>query len=179
MLPHEASTTWAGGTEPWASIQLRLRRPYAVDGLAISSQSPFRLVGENFPIANPRAGVDSLAGDCINSRSVVDDWAERSQFTVAPPQHRVYFFPEPQGQGHLSFCPTLESEYRTQMRSWCLHRRPKILIRPQQPSRHVLDEQQPSRRCRSGESIFAFAPWGVTEAGCLGRGGTEHVVGKG
>ena len=52
-LPHEASTTWAGGTEPWASIQLRRRRPYAVDGLAISSQSPFRFVGEKFPIANP------------------------------------------------------------------------------------------------------------------------------
>jgi hypothetical protein len=49
----------------------------------------------------------------------------------------------------------------------------------QQPSHHVHDEQQPSRRCCSGESIFAFAPWGVTEAGCLGRGGTEHVVGKG
>jgi hypothetical protein len=26
-LPHEASTTWLGGTEPWASIQLRRRRP--------------------------------------------------------------------------------------------------------------------------------------------------------
>ena len=52
-LPHEASTTWLGETEPWASIQLRRRRPYAVDGLAISSQSPFRFVGEKFPIANP------------------------------------------------------------------------------------------------------------------------------
>jgi hypothetical protein len=39
-----------------------------------------------------------------------------------------------------------------------------------QPSRHVRDEQQPSRRCWSGESIFAFAPWGVTEARYLGRG---------
>ena len=35
-----------------ASIQLRRRRPKAVDGLAISSQSPFSVVGENFPIAN-------------------------------------------------------------------------------------------------------------------------------
>ena len=52
LLPHEASTTWAGGTEPWASIQLRRRRPKAVDRLAISSQSPFSVVGENFPIAN-------------------------------------------------------------------------------------------------------------------------------
>jgi len=52
LLPHEASTTWLAGTEPWASIQLRRRRPYAVDGLAISSQSPFRVVGENSPIAN-------------------------------------------------------------------------------------------------------------------------------
>jgi len=51
LLPHEASTTWAGGTEPWASIQLRRRRPKAVDRLAISSQSPFRVVGENSPIA--------------------------------------------------------------------------------------------------------------------------------
>ena len=30
-----------------------------------------------------------------------------------------------------------------------------------------------------GESIFAFAPWGVTEAGCRGRGGREHLIGKG
>src|SRR5450759_1856558 len=60
-----------------------------------------------------------------------------------------------------------------------LSMRPEIAIRTQQSSRHVHDEQQPSRRCWSGESIFAFAPWGVTEAGCLGRGGTEHVVGKG
>ena len=51
-LPHEASTTWAGGTEPWASIQLRRRRPYAVDRLAISSQSSCSFVGENFPIAS-------------------------------------------------------------------------------------------------------------------------------
>ena len=35
-----------------ASIQLRRRRPKAVDGLAISSQSPLRVVGENFPIAS-------------------------------------------------------------------------------------------------------------------------------
>jgi hypothetical protein len=27
------------------------------------------------------------------------------QFTVAPPQHRLYFLPDPQGHG--SFCPTL------------------------------------------------------------------------
>jgi hypothetical protein len=52
LLPHEASTTWRGGTEPCASIQLRLRRPYAVEGWAISSQSPCSFVGENFPIAN-------------------------------------------------------------------------------------------------------------------------------
>jgi len=43
LLPHEASTTWWGGTEPWTSVQLRRRRPKAVDGLAISSQSPFSL----------------------------------------------------------------------------------------------------------------------------------------
>ena len=60
-----------------------------------------------------------------------------------------------------------------------LRMRPEILVSTQQPSHHVHDEQQPSRRCWNGESIFAFAPWGVTEAGCLGRGGTEHVVGKG
>jgi hypothetical protein len=29
------------------------------------------------------------------------------QFTVAPPQHFLYFFPEPQGHG--SFRPTLET----------------------------------------------------------------------
>src|ERR1022692_3880080 len=29
------------------------------------------------------------------------------QFTVAPPQHRLYFFPEPQGHG--SFRPVLET----------------------------------------------------------------------
>ena len=52
LLPHEASTTCSAGTEPWASIQLRRRRPYAVDGLAISSQSPCSFVGENCPIAN-------------------------------------------------------------------------------------------------------------------------------
>jgi hypothetical protein len=40
-LPHEASTTWRAGTEPWASIQSRRRRPWAGNGLAISSQSPF------------------------------------------------------------------------------------------------------------------------------------------
>ena len=51
-LPHEASTTCPAGTEPWASIQLRRRRPNAVDGLAISSQSPCCFVGENFPIPN-------------------------------------------------------------------------------------------------------------------------------
>jgi hypothetical protein len=39
--------------EPWASIQLRRRRPYAVDGLAIS-QSPFRVVGENFAGSSAR-----------------------------------------------------------------------------------------------------------------------------
>ena len=60
LLPHEASTTWRAGTEPWASIQLRRRRPYAVDGLAIPSQSPFSFVGENFPIANQaRARISS------------------------------------------------------------------------------------------------------------------------
>ena len=31
--------------------------------------------------------------------------SENSQFTVAPPQHRLYFFPEPQGHG--SFRPIL------------------------------------------------------------------------
>jgi hypothetical protein len=31
-------------------------------------------------------------------------------------------------------------------------------------ARHVRDKQQPSRRCWSGEPIFAFAPWGVTES---------------
>src|SRR3974390_3232382 len=51
-LPHEASTTCPAGTAPWASIQFRRRRLYAVDGLAISSQSPSCFVGENFPIAN-------------------------------------------------------------------------------------------------------------------------------
>jgi hypothetical protein len=75
LLPHEASTTCPAGTEPRASILLRRRRPKAVDRLAISSQSPFRVVGENFAIAITRA--DSLARDCIKSRSVVDDWGER------------------------------------------------------------------------------------------------------
>src|ERR1035438_1744604 len=56
LFSHEASTTWAGGTEPWASIQLRRRRPKAVDRLAISSQSPFRIVGENFAIGTERDG---------------------------------------------------------------------------------------------------------------------------
>jgi hypothetical protein len=65
-LPHEASTTCPAGMEPWASIQLRRRRPKAVDGLEISSQSPFRVVGENSPIANqgqswiPSPGIVSI-----------------------------------------------------------------------------------------------------------------------
>jgi hypothetical protein len=62
LLPHEASTTWRGGTEPWASIQLRRRRPKAVEALAISSQSPFNFVGENFPIAKSGQVVDALVG---------------------------------------------------------------------------------------------------------------------
>jgi hypothetical protein len=66
LLPHEASTTCSAGTEPGASVQLRRRRPYAVDGLAINSQSPFRVVGENSPIANQECS-DSLAGDCNNT----------------------------------------------------------------------------------------------------------------
>src|SRR5208282_2122123 len=60
LLPHEASTTWPSGTEPWVSIQLCRRRPYAVDGLAISSQSPFRVVGENSPLANRSAFLGGL-----------------------------------------------------------------------------------------------------------------------
>src|ERR1019366_6266572 len=51
-FPHDASTTCPAGTEPWASIQLRRRRPKAVDGLAISSQSPFNFVGEHRLIVN-------------------------------------------------------------------------------------------------------------------------------
>jgi hypothetical protein len=40
------------------------------------------------------------------SRSVVERHAsELAQFTVAPPQHFLYFFPEP--QGHIPFRPTL------------------------------------------------------------------------
>ena len=41
-----------GRTAPWASIQLRRRRPYAVEVLAISSLSSCSFVGENLPIAN-------------------------------------------------------------------------------------------------------------------------------
>lgn len=65
LLPHEASTTCPAGTEPWAPIQLRRRRPKAVDRLAISSQSPFRVVGENSPIAHQEYA-DFLAGNCNN-----------------------------------------------------------------------------------------------------------------
>jgi hypothetical protein len=52
LLPHEASTTCPAGIGPRTSIQLRRRRPKAVDRLAISSQSPFFVAGENSPIAN-------------------------------------------------------------------------------------------------------------------------------
>ena len=65
LLPHEASTTCPVGTEPWVSIQLRGRRPKAVDRLAISSQPPFIVVGENSPMRTK--GVDSLAA-IVSSR---------------------------------------------------------------------------------------------------------------
>lgn len=84
-LPHEASTTCPAGTEPWASIQLRRRRPKAVDRLAISSQSPFCVVGVNSPIA--------LAGDCINldalKKPLWGDSAARRRFRSAGAFHML------------------------------------------------------------------------------------------
>ena len=56
-----------GGTEPCASIQLRRRRPKAVDGLAISSQSPCCFVGENFPICGPEKPI--LTTICLSGGS--------------------------------------------------------------------------------------------------------------
>jgi hypothetical protein len=57
-----------GWTEPWASIQLRRRRPYAVDEVAISSQSPCSFVGENFVIAIPRLRNHPLRSDYHTSK---------------------------------------------------------------------------------------------------------------
>ena len=78
-LPHEASTNCPAGTEPWASIQLRRRRPYAVEGLATSSQSPCSFVGENFPIASQlwvRSPSPGILPRCPESRFYGDLAAE-------------------------------------------------------------------------------------------------------
>jgi hypothetical protein len=40
-------------------------------------------------------------------RKIDNVFSAEGQFTVAPPQHLLYFLPEPQGQG--SFRPTLGS----------------------------------------------------------------------
>jgi hypothetical protein len=91
LLPHEASTTWAGGTEPWASIQLRRRRPKAVDRLAISSQSRFSVMGENFGIANQRQERIPSPGLYQYGRSEKPLWgdlAARRGFGLAPASHK-------------------------------------------------------------------------------------------
>ena len=54
----------------------------------------------------PLAGRGFLAGDSIKSGGSLMIRKKRAiQFTVIPPQHLLYFFPDPQGHG--SFRPTL------------------------------------------------------------------------
>jgi hypothetical protein len=100
-----------------ASIQLHRRRPQAVNGLPISSQLPVSFVGENLPLRT-KGGVDSRVGNCIKSRSVIDDSGEREKSVHRhTPQHFLYFFPDPHGHG--SFRPTLAALRRGSLR-WSL-----------------------------------------------------------
>lgn len=121
-----------------------------MDGLAISSQSPFSFVGENFPIAKLSAGADSLAGDCIkaqrprnSARSAPSDgWKQPSENrfcgTLAPQRGSVRLG---RFTGHGSLCDQLGEAVALAAR---FHR-----ARPLALSRFLISEYKANAICFS------------------------------
>ena len=99
--------------------KIDLRRPRGGHGSPknLTARSPVR----NYPTIGYPKSVPALTGELDRSRKPLaqqlshfragalpfEESRNTSQFMVAPPQHFLYFFPEPHGHG--SFRPTLEA----------------------------------------------------------------------